>query len=183
MQSIIYFFTYLSFTFHDVREASKVSMERGLEVKVSGHAGFVERWVGKWRERSPSLVQFILFGLVGATGVVVDYAVLVPLTELAGWDPRAAAVVSFTVAVTWNYWLNRKITFAVGREVEVMGSYVIFLLVCLVGLGVRILVMHVSMTYLGMGTGRWYLMASLLGIGAATMVNFLGSKFWAFKAR
>lgn len=135
------------------------------------------------RRRSPSLVQFILFGFVGATGVVVDYAVLVPLTELGGWDPRAAAVVSFTVAVTWNYWLNRKITFAVGEEVKVIGSYLIFVLVCLVGLGVRILVMHVSMVSLGMGSGRWYLLASLLGIGAATIVNFFGSKFWAFKAR
>ncbi len=135
------------------------------------------------RRRRPSLVEFFLFAFVGGTGVVVDYAVLVPLTELAGWDPRAAAVVSFTVAVTWNYWLNRKITFVVGKQLQVMGSYLAFVLVCLAGLGVRIAVMHVCMRYLGMATGHWYLLASLLGIGAATVVNFLGSKFWAFRAR
>ena len=43
--------------------------------------------------RFPTSWQFVLFCLVGGSGLVVDYAVLVPLTEFAGWDPRAAAVV------------------------------------------------------------------------------------------
>ena len=133
------------------------------------------------RDRYPTLVQFVLFSFVGATGVVVDYAVLVPLTELAGLDPRLAAVFSFTAAVTWNYWLNRRITFAVGREVAVVRSYAAFVSVCVLGLAVRIGVMHLCMEYLGMGQGRWYLLASLLGIGAATAVNFAGSKWWAFR--
>ena len=131
--------------------------------------------------RHETLVQFISFSFVGGTGVVVDYAVLIPLTELAGWDPRAAAVVSFTVAVSWNYWLNRMITFKMSGQGKVVRSYAAFVAVCLVGLAVRIGVMDVSMVWFGMGKGRWYLLASFLGIVAATLVNFVGSKYVAFR--
>ncbi len=133
------------------------------------------------RSRYPAYVEFVLFCIIGGTGVIVDYAVLIPLTELGGLDPRLAAVGAFAAAVTWNYVLNRRITFQSGKNVKVSKSYSVFVGVCLVGLAVRIGVMHALMEWLGMGKGRWYLLASLVGIAAATMVNFLGSKYFAFK--
>ena len=137
--------------------------------------------IGRLVKRYPTSWQFMLFCFVGGTGLVVDYAVLVPLTELAGWDPRAAAVIAFAVAVSWNYWLNRKLTFKVGQEVEVARSYLTFVLVCVAGLLVRLLVMHVLMEWASMDRGRWYLLANLAGIVAATVSNFLGSKYIAFR--
>lgn len=134
------------------------------------------------RRRFPTSWQFVLFCLVGGSGLVVDYAVLVPLTELAGWDPRAAAVVAFAVAVTWNYWLNRKFTFKAGADVGVSRSYVVFVAICVAGLGVRLFTMHALMEWAGMKTGRWYLLASFLGIVAATVSNFVGSKYLAFRS-
>lgn len=133
------------------------------------------------RKRYPTHVQFVLFCIIGGSGVIVDYAVLIPLTELAGLDPRLAAVGAFAAAVTWNYALNRRITFESGKNVKVSTSYSLFVGVCLVGLAVRIGVMHALMEWMGMGEGRWYLLASLIGIAAATIVNFMGSKYYAFQ--
>lgn len=133
------------------------------------------------RKRYPTQVQFVLFCIVGGSGVIVDYAVLIPLTEFAHLDPRLAAVGAFIAAVTWNYLLNRKFTFEADQNVKISTSYTAFVGVCLVGLAVRIGVMHALMTWLGMGKGRWYLLASLIGIAAATVTNFLGSKYFAFR--
>jgi putative flippase GtrA len=138
-------------------------------------------WLERLRARYPTALEFVLFCFVGGTGVVVDYAVLVPLTELGGLDPRISAVGAFTAAVTWNYFLNRKLTFRVGGTVAIPKSYVAFVVVCLVGLAVRIAVMHVLMEWFFLGRGRLYLLASLAGIVAATVVNFMGSKFIVFK--
>ena len=133
------------------------------------------------RARYPTQVQFVLFCLVGGSGVVVDYAVLIPLTELAHLDPRLAAVGAFVAAVTWNYFLNRRITFQAGEEVKLTTSYSVFVAVCLVGLAVRIGVMHALMEWVGLGEGRWYLLASFFGIVATTITNFVGSKYFAFR--
>ena len=62
-------------------------------------------------------VRGIRFGLVGATGYVVNVAVY--STGLrAGIDYRLAATVSFLVAASSNYVLNRTWTFGTSGPVE-----------------------------------------------------------------
>jgi putative flippase GtrA len=58
--------------------------------------------------------------------------------------------------------------------------YLIFFTVCLVGLGVRIGIMHLLIEHGRMGRGMWYIFASFLGIMAGTVFNFLGSKYIVF---
>ena len=128
----------------------------------------------------PSAIQFIKFCLVGFSGLFVDTAVLVGLVELLSLDPRAAAVFAFLTAVSWNYILNRLWTFDLAPKTKVSYSYISFVLVCLVGLGVRIGVMHLLIEYGNMGRSPWYVVASILGILVGTIFNFLGSKYVAF---
>ena len=79
------------------------------------------------------LAQFLRFGVVGATGVVVDSAVLLLALRL-GFGPYGGRVLSYLVAATTNWALNRAWTFreggaAMGRAQQ-LGR---FLLVNLVG--------------------------------------------------
>jgi dolichol-phosphate mannosyltransferase len=131
----------------------------------------------------PSFIQFIKFCLVGLSGVLVDTAVLVGLVELLSLDPRAAAVFAFLTAVSWNYILNRLWTFDLGRKTKIPYSYMSFVLVCLIGLGVRIGVMHLLIEYGGMGESPLYILASIIGILIGTIFNFLGSKYVAFSKK
>ena len=131
----------------------------------------------------PSIIQFIKFCIVGLSGVFVDTAVLASLVELLSFDPRLAAIFAFICAVSWNYMLNRTWTFEQGKKTKIINSYFTFISVSLLGLGVRIATMHFLIEYAGMGKGRWYILASISGIIIGTIVNFLGSKYFAFSNR
>lgn len=135
------------------------------------------------RQRWPGPTELVLFCLVGGSGVAVDFAVLYPLVAFARIDARLAAVPAFAVAVSWNYLLNRRFTFAGAQEVAAVRSYAAFVTVCTAGVGIRIGAMHLLMVYAGWHDKPLVWLASLFGIGAATLSNFLGSKYLAFRHR
>lgn len=141
------------------------------------------RVIAGMRRRWPGTTELVLFCLVGGSGVVVDFAVLYPLVAFAHLDARLAAVPAYGVAVSWNYLLNRRITFANAREVAAARSYATFVAVCTAGVGIRIAVMHLLMVYAGWADKPLIWLASLTGIGAATLSNFFGSKYLAFRHR
>jgi len=124
--------------------------------------------------------QFIKFCLVGASGLLVDTLVLVILVELVSFDPRFAAVFGFIAAVSSNYILNRLWTFNIGKIGKLYSSYISFVSVCILGLLIRIGVMHLLIEYAGMDKDFWYILASFLGIVAATVFNYVGSRYFVF---
>jgi dolichol-phosphate mannosyltransferase len=136
-----------------------------------------------YAHRYPLILEFFKFCLVGLTGLVVDTAVLVSLVDLVSMDPRLAAVFAFAAAVSWNYLFNRIWAFGSGRSTPIPRSYVFFVSISVGGLAVRIGVMHLLIAYAGLGVKPWYILASFIGIGAATAFNFLGSKYLAFKSK
>ncbi|MFH1279714.1 MAG: GtrA family protein [Candidatus Eisenbacteria bacterium] len=133
------------------------------------------------RERWPWARQFVKFCIVGLTGLAVDTAVFALFTEAIGLDPRLAAIPAFAVAVTWTYAMNRHWTFRAAGRAGAGVSYFTFVGVCLGGLALRLLTMHLLMEYAGLASGRRYYLANLGGIFVATFSNFLGSKFLAFR--
>lgn len=130
--------------------------------------------------RYPSILQFMKFCLVGFSGLFVDTFILIGLVELGRLDPRFAALFAFLTAVTWNYALNRLWTFRLSPKTKIVHSYVSFVMTCTMGFGVRLGVMHLLFQYAGMGAKPWYVVASFLGILAATLFNFLGSRYVSF---
>jgi putative flippase GtrA len=98
-------------------------------------------------------------------------------------DPRFAALFAFAAAVSWNYLFNRIWAFESARSTPVPRSYIFFVSISLGGLGVRIGVMHLLIEHAAMGEKPWYILASVIGIAAATVFNFLGSRYVAFGSR
>jgi dolichol-phosphate mannosyltransferase len=128
--------------------------------------------------------MFLGFCTVGFTGMIIDTGILVSLVELLALDPRAAAAFAFTGAVTWNFGWNQRWTFSgIEFSKNVYSRYASFFLFCLLGLGVRIGVMHLLIRYTVLGHGRGYILASLLGIVAGTLINFLGSRNVSFSPK
>ncbi|MDR0436528.1 MAG: GtrA family protein [Propionibacteriaceae bacterium] len=155
--------------------------------------------------------QFIKFGLVGGSGVLVNMAVMVllhklhngpeyadqPIINIPGTDfwvryRNVVLVVSFAVANVWNYCLNRRLTFdKTGRSWwrdfwPFLGAGTA---AATIGLGLQILFTHPnSPIYLpdppfeAIGTWRSReLWAQLFGVLASTPVNFVVNKLWAFR--
>lgn len=79
----------------------------------------------------------VRYGLVGASGVVVDLAVLALLVEVAGVPLLLANVVSFSVAVASNYRLNAAWTFRTREQRSHMAGGALFVFAALVGLGIN----------------------------------------------
>ncbi|HML88392.1 MAG TPA: GtrA family protein [Methylomusa anaerophila] len=108
------------------------------------------------------------FLLVGVSGVGVNLAVYLPLTY-AGVHYLLAAVISFAVAVTSNFFWNLVWTFR-GRAADktTRQKYIIFVIISGLNLGVNLLILRLLVETLGM-KDSW---AQLLAVGCTGILNF-----------
>ena len=116
--------------------------------------------------------RFVLFCLVGLTGVAVHMSALKLSVQTAGLDFVVAQTVATSAAITWNYILNNAITYHDRRLtgwrfwVGLLG----FQLIC--GIGA---ISNIGVASLFYGTdGRWWL-AGVLGALIGTAWNYMVS--------
>ena len=121
--------------------------------------------------------QLVKFCLVGATGYVVNLAVYTALLRGAGLHYVPAAIGSFLVAVSNNYWWNRHWTFR-GQRGHVVFQGLRFLVVSTMALAANLVVLHLLVT-----AGLGEVLAQALAIMLVTPVNFIGNKMWSFRHR
>ena len=157
-----------------------------------------------------NLGLFLRFGVVGASGVVVNLATLV-LVKRLGADPETAVLalpfsdfnvrwyhlfstVAFMVANLWNFQLNRTWTFRSGRHARWWTEYWPFLVVGLLGqlLGLVLLtsLMHPGSALAlptdllddssGLRTRLYW--GQLIVIVVVTPLSFVLNKLWTFAA-
>lgn len=88
------------------------------------------------------LVKFLKFGVVGFSGVFVDFGVTWLLKERLRWNKYLANTAGFLCAVASNYVLNRVWTFH-SRDPAVATQFSKFLLVALVGLALNNAIIYV----------------------------------------
>lgn len=149
-----------------------------LEFKV--HGEYLRHLCRLYEYRFTSISEFVKFCLVGTSGFLVDTFILVFLVEFFLLDPRLAAVAGFSAAVSWNFFFDRKWTFRrVISDLSLL-TFSKFFTVCSFGLVVRVGIMHLLIEHCAMGSGFRYLLASFIGILAATLINFLGTKRFVF---
>lgn len=114
------------------------------------------------------------FGVVGASGYVINLVVFWVATEKADMHHVLAAVVAFVVAVTNNFLWNRHWTF---RAADGHAGFQAarFFTVSLLSLGVNIAILQ-ALIALGLPE----IGAQAIAVAVATPVNFIGNKLWTF---
>ncbi len=143
-------------------------------------------------ELKPLILKFVKFGIVGASGMVVDVGVLYLMRNVAGLPDLWANTISFTAAATSNYFLNRIWTFR-SHEKQVGVEYAKFLLVSVIGLGINNGVLLLSsllwpelyngtISLLGKNIEVFYLF-KLLAIAITTLWNFFGNMLFTFRKK
>jgi dolichol-phosphate mannosyltransferase len=118
------------------------------------------------------------FALVGTTGVVIDLTSLLLLLIIL--SPYWARALSIWTAMTWNFWLNRRLTFSYARTRPIAKQYVLFSFSCLLGAVVNWSIfayLHSAVNFLA----EWPLVTASLGIIGGSGLNFVMSKYVAFK--
>lgn len=122
-------------------------------------------------------LALVRFALVGASGYVVNLVVFTLGVHALDLDFRVAAVLAFLVAVTNNFLLNRRWTFA-ARGGHAGFQAARFLVVSLVGFVVSLAVLTVLVD----ATDLPRVAAQAIAIATATPLGFLGNKLWSFRA-
>ena len=130
-------------------------------------------------KRGGELKRIMKFVLVGASGTVVNLALLALLTETAGLLYLISGAIAFEVSVIWNFFLNDRFTFRdrrraasgfLGRlwrfNATSLGGFVIYL-------GVLALLTEV--------VGLHYIVSAAVGIVAAFGWNFLVNSAWTWR--
>jgi putative flippase GtrA len=123
--------------------------------------------------------QFVKFGIVGASGFIINLIVFTLIQWSQPVDERAARyTMTFSIAFLTgglsNYFLNRIWTFRATGHAVVQGAQ--FLTVSAAALLVGLGVSWLAAPYLGPGHRTW-LLATLSGI----VVNFFVNKYWTFR--
>jgi dolichol-phosphate mannosyltransferase len=130
-----------------------------------------------------ALKQFMKYSIVGASGFVINMAVYSFMVKAVGLHYMAAAVVSFTAAVTSNFILNKYWTFsnpqgAVSRQARR------FLIVSIASLIPNLLILRVLMEIMvssnALGVDR-AIVSQAIAITICTVLNFSGNKLWSFR--
>ena len=119
--------------------------------------------------------QILKFGVVGGLAFVIDYGLMVLLTEVFGINYLISSAVSFSVSVVFNYLLSIFWVFDVsGSNRGQKESFVIFLALSIIGLGLNQLLMWLGSDLMGL-----HYMLTKIGATAIVMVyNFITRKLF-----
>jgi dolichol-phosphate mannosyltransferase len=137
-------------------------------------AEFADR-VSAAARRPASWWQLVKFGLVGGSGYLINLAVFALLSGNLGVHHLVAAVGSFVVAVSSNFFWNRHWTFAAG-DGHAGFQAARFFAVSVASLALNLAVLEVLVSSGSVGE----LTAQAIAVAVAMPFNFLGNKLWTF---
>lgn len=81
--------------------------------------------------------QIMKFGVVGVIAFVIDFGVMVFLTEVFSIDPVISATVSFTISVVFNYAASMRYVFSHREGMSRTREFIIFVVLSAIGLGIN----------------------------------------------
>lgn len=145
-------------------------------------------------DRLGNVSRLLQFCVVGASGMVVDlsfYALfqwVFGLTALAGrktpmgapLDLAAAGVLSIAIALTWNFTLNRYLTFSYAKGGSLLRQFVTYVLSNALGIALS-LTLRLSLPEHVPFFARHRLAAAVVGIVAATGISFTMARWLVFR--
>lgn len=131
--------------------------------------------------RFGTFAEFISYGLVGASGFIVDLAFYF-LLQAFGMSHQWARAMSFWPAVSWNWRLNRIATFGERKRRPQARQWAEFVLTSLVGFTINWGV-YVTLTGEVEFFDDYRVLALLAGIGAASVFNFVMSSLYVYNEK
>lgn len=80
------------------------------------------------------IAQFMKFGVVGVIAFLIDYGLMVALTELFGVPYLISNTISFIVSVVFNYLASMRYVFERRDDMSRRREFIIFVILSVIGL-------------------------------------------------
>lgn len=139
----------------------------------------------EWRSL---ITKFIKFGVVGASGAVIDFGLTALCKGIFGIPELLANAIGFTVAATSNYFFNRVWTWK-STSKDVGAEYAKFFFVSLIGLGLNSLIVLLlkDLTIIPCfvdTTLDWnFWVAKIIATAVVMVWNFVANNFFTFRKK
>lgn len=124
-----------------------------------------------------SVKQFTRFAAVGTSTFLVDYVLLMVLSQLLGMDPVLAGAISFTVSLVLNYLLSMKFVFTRRQDISRRRQFGLFVVLSLVALVLNEIIIWIGMLRIP-NTPINLSIVKLIATMMVTLWNFFSRRRW-----
>jgi putative flippase GtrA len=121
------------------------------------------------------IIKFIKFGLVGLSGVFVDFGFTYICKEWIKLNKYLSNSIGFCIAASSNYFLNRVWTFH-SQNPEIGREFSEFFLISIIGLGINNSVLYVMINRFKLN----FYISKLFAIAVTTLWNFFANYLYTF---
>lgn len=118
------------------------------------------------------IAQIMKFGVVGIIATLIDYGVMVFLTEVLGIPPVASSTVSFCVSVVFNYLASMRYVFSHREGMSRRREFVTFIVLSVIGLGINAALMWAGTECAGID----YRIVKIFATAVVMVWNFVSRK-------
>lgn len=118
--------------------------------------------------------QIIKFGIVGGSAFVIDYGVMILLTEVFGINYLISSGISFTISVIYNYVLSIKWVFDVKKDNDRRHEFIVFIVLSVLGLLINQLIMWTCVDKLDI----FYMLSKIIATAVVMVYNFITRKIF-----
>lgn len=123
------------------------------------------------------IAQFTKFGVVGVICFLIDYGIMVLLTEIFHVPYLLSCAISFSVSVVVNYLLSMKYVFASRDDLNKQKEFVIFVALSIAGLLLTELFMWLMVDKMSVH----YMFSKIVITGIVMIFNFVTRKMFLEK--
>ncbi|MCC6109010.1 MAG: GtrA family protein [Denitrobacterium sp.] len=120
------------------------------------------------------IAQFMKFGVVGVIAFVIDFGLLVLLTEVFGVNYLVSATISFVVSVIFNYVASMRYVFTHKEDMSRRKEFVIFVVLSAIGLVINDVCMWAGVTLLAIN----YMVTKIFATVVVAVWNFVTRKIF-----
>ena len=118
--------------------------------------------------------QFAKFGVVGGIAFVIDYALMIALTEVLNVPYIASTTISFIVSTIFNYLASMRYVFAHRDDISKRREFAMFVVLSVIGLLMNDALMALGTTVIGID----YRITKIGATGIVTIYNFISRRIF-----